>query len=625
MSTARPLRLKTETAKRVEKIAAESAPIVKVWVDNGIAHLDGLFDYLVPARFDAQVRVGVRISVDFAGRECEALVVERTEEGAQSGLKFISKVLSPTVVAPLGLFELVAEGCARWLAHPYDFLRSAVPPRVAGVDKLHQESVSRFKNTASSKVNKTYIHVQPHEDAIAKLAEFALSKVRTGSILIIVPEERELQRLAKVLGDKACVLSGALSRSVRYENYLRSIREPDLITIGTRSAIFAFPPDLKTIVVFREGAESHYEPRSPGWNTRDLALMRSAQSGCDLFFVGYSPALEIGLLIDKDEVKMLDKSNRLQVSNFESLNGELLPNRIFSPIRKALKSGPVLFLIPRKGYASSLMCKKCRNIATCECGGKLSRRKANAAPECVLCGKSQPSLKCRWCKSDALMMLGRGGERHTEEIGRAFPNIPTFYSTADSQIVDLPDSPALVIATAGMQPHVDGGYSAVVLLEGDSFFSYSDLRAQERARETFFIAAASVSKKGEVITVVNSSNPITAAITQWSPKVLATRELSERSELNFPPYSRSIAMEVENTEATSIVAGLKKALLDKRLPESTRVLGPAQRSGNISRILLTADLVDSDQLLKFVGDYIRHRAVTKKKSISLRVDPYSLT
>ena len=84
-------------------------------------------------------------------------------------------------------------------------------------------------------------------------------------------------------------------------------------------------------------------------------------------------------------------------------------------------------------------------------------------------------------------------------------------------------------------------------------------------------------------------------------------------------------MEVEDSEATSIVAGLKKALLDKRLPQSTRVLGPAQRNGNISRILLTADLVDSDYLLKFVGDYIRHRAVTKKKNISLRVDPYSLT
>jgi primosomal protein N' (replication factor Y) len=523
------------------------------------------------------------------------------------------------------LIQLVSKGCARWLAHPYDFLRSAIPPRVAGVDKLHQESANGFVNAKSSKGSKTYIHVQPHEDAITKLAEFALSKVKTGSILIITPEERELEQLAQALGDKASVLSGSLSRSVRYENYLRSISETNRITIGTRNAIFAFPPDLKTIAIFREGSESHYETRSPGWNTRDLAIIRSAQSGCDLFFVGYSPSLEIGLLIDSDEVKMLGKSNRLQVNNFESLNGELLPNRIFPPIRNALKSGPVLFLIPRKGYASSLMCKKCRNIATCECGGKISRRRITTEPECVLCGKSQPSLKCRWCKSDSLMMLGRGGERHTEEIGRAFPNIPTYYSTADSQIVTLPSAPALVIATAGMEPRMEGGYSAVVLLEGDSFFSYTDLRAQERAREIFFIAAALVSKKGEVLTVVNSSNPITSALIQWNPKVLATRELSERSELNFPPYSRSIVMEVENSEATSIVAGFKKALLDKRLPQTTRVLGPAQISGNVSRILLTADLVDSENLLKFVGDYIRHRAVTKKKSISLRVDPYSLT
>jgi primosomal protein N' (replication factor Y) len=223
------------------------------------------------------------------------------------------------------------------------------------------------------------------------------------------------------------------------------------------------------------------------------------------------------------------------------------------------------------------------------------------------------------------MMLGRGGERHTEEIGRAFPNMPTYYSTADSQILALPRSPALVIATAGMEPRVEGGFAAVVILEGDSFFSYTDFRAQERARELFFIAAASVKKEGEVITVVNSSNQITSALTQWSPKVLTSRELSERRELNFPPYSRSIAMEVENSEATSIVSGLKKALLDKRLPESTRVLGPAQSSGNNSRILLTADLFDSDNLLKFVGDYIRHRAVSRKKNISLRVDPYSLT
>ena len=622
MSTTRPLRLKTQTAKRIEKVAADIAPIAKVWVDNSVAHLDGLFGYLIPTRMDADVRVGVRVSVDFAGRECEALVVARGDQGATAGLKFISKVLSPTIVAPKGLLQLVESACTQWISHPYDVLRSAVPPRVANVDKAQRAIVRDVKEVVAARASKTFLHLQPHEDAIAKLAEFALLKVKSGSVLIITPEERELHLLSQALGDKACVLSASLSRSERYQNYLRSISEANLITIGTRSAIFSFPPDLQTIVIFREGAQSHYEPRSPGWNTRDLALMRSAQSGVDLFFVGYSPSLEIGALIEAGDVKLLGKSNRLKVINFESLNGELLPNPIFPPIRKALNYGPVLFLVPRKGYASSLMCKKCRNLATCDCGGKLSRRKANADPECGLCGKFYSSLKCRWCKSDVMMALGRGSERHSEEIGRAFPNFPTYLSTAESQILNLPGTPALVIATAGMEPKVIGGYSAVVLTEGDS---YSDLRAQERARETFFAAAALVGEGGEVITVVNSSNPITAALAQWNPKTMTMRELAELREVNFPPFARAVLMEVESSEATTLVAGFKKALFETRLPVSAKVLGPAQRSGTTSRILLTADLADSDLLLKFIAEYIRHRAITKKKNLYLRVDPYSLT
>jgi primosomal protein N' (replication factor Y) len=443
--------------------------------------------------------------------------------------------------------------------------------------------------------------------------------------LIITPEERELQLLAECLADNAIVLTASLSRTERYENYLRSISSTNQITIGTRSAIFAFPPDLETIVIFREGAQSHYEPRTPGWNTRDLAILRAQESGCDLFFVGYSPAIETGALAESGELNAFTKGNRLKVSNYESANGELLPGRIFTPIRSALKTGPVLFVVPRKGYASSLMCKKCRNVAKCECGGKLSRRSASAAPECVHCSKVYSSLKCKWCQQDVMILLGRGGERHLEEIGRAFPGFSAHFSNSESPITQLPRNPALVIATPGMEPHIVGGYSAVVLLDGDSFFSYSDLRAQERARETFFAAAALVSTSGEVITVVNSSNPITAALAQWSPKVLLARELTELRELGFPPFSRSIVMEVESSEATLIVAGLKKAILDGRAPASTKVLGPAQRSGAITRILLIAQIKDSEKLLKFFSEYIRHRAITKKKPLSLRVDPYSLS
>jgi primosomal protein N' (replication factor Y) len=224
-----------------------------------------------------------------------------------------------------------------------------------------------------------------------------------------------------------------------------------------------------------------------------------------------------------------------------------------------------------------------------------------------------------------MILLGRGGERHLEEIGRAFPGLPAYFSNAESPITQLPRYPALVIATPGMEPYIVGGYSAVVLLDGDSLFSYSDLRAQERARENCFTAAALVAPNGEVITVVNSSNPITAALAQWNPKVMMTRELTELREIGFPPFARSIVMEVENSEATLIVAGLKKAILDGRAPASTKVLGPSQRNGASSRILMIAQIKDGEKMLKFFSEYIRHRAITKKKAITLRVDPYSLS
>lgn len=224
-----------------------------------------------------------------------------------------------------------------------------------------------------------------------------------------------------------------------------------------------------------------------------------------------------------------------------------------------------------------------------------------------------------------MILLGRGGERHLEEIGRAFSGFPTFFSSAESPIANLERKPALVIATPGMEPHIVGGYSAVVLLDGDSFFSYSDFRAQERAREVFFSAAALTSDSGTVITIIDSSNPISAALAQWNPKVMLSRELTELREVSFPPFARSVVLEVESSEATLIVAGLKKAILDSRAPSSTKVLGPAQRSGSTARILLLAQIKDSDNLLKFISEYNRHRAIAKKKSISLRVDPYSLS
>jgi primosomal protein N' (replication factor Y) len=628
VSTARPLRLKSQEATRLDSQQALINPYIKVWVDTSVSHLDGSFDYLVPERLSDQVRPGIRIGVPFAGRDVEALVLERSDTTEVTNLKFISSVISPEVIAPAELIELIAAVSKRWICNPYDLVRAAIPTRVASVDKSKvaglQESTPKTLKK-SSQPNVSYLQLQPHEDSLEKLAQFALKESLKGSVLIVLPEERELLEVSKLLGDRATVLSSSLTRTERYANYLAALKTENAIVIGTRSSIFVTPRDLRTLIIYRENAQSHYEVRHPGWNVRDIALMRAESESLNLYFVGYSPSLEMAALIESSGAKYLSKKLRLSVRTFTPQNSELLPERIFTPIRSALKSGPVLFLVPKKGYASALLCKKCKNIAICSCGGKLSRRNQSSPPECVHCSKTYPTWSCSWCNEDKLILLGRGSIRHAEEIGRAFPGFAVINSDADGVIKEISDQRTLVIATSGMAPRYAAGYSAVVLLEGASFFSYSDLRGQERSREAFFEAASKVRNGGEVLIAIDSSHPIVASLSTWSPAHMYKRELIELESLNLPPFYRSVFLDMPVKEASAIAEGLKKSLLEKRIPDSSRILGPSIRNPETARVLITASISDFPRLTEFLSEYVKHRAITKKSPIELRIDPYSLS
>jgi primosomal protein N' (replication factor Y) len=627
VATARPLRLKREEAKRVDSAQAQRDPYVRVWVDTSVSHLDGTYDYLVPERLSQSVKPGIRLGVPFAGRDVEALVLERSDKSEITNLKFISSVISEELVASPTLITLISSISKRWICNPYDLIRSAVPVRVASVDKIFASEDRSSKGIDLVKKVKgetTYLQLSPHEDPLKRLSEFAVKAQSKGTVLIVVPEDRELEQLKIELPD-ALVLTSSLSRTDRYQNYLTAINGLNQIIIGTRSAIFLTPPDLATLIVYRENSQSHYEPRHPGWNVRDLALLRQCQEKLNLYFVGYSPSLEMARSIESGAIKLLTKKARLQVSTFPQSGSELLPERIFSPIRSALKLGSVLFLVPKKGYASALMCKKCRNLAICTCGGKLSRLNQSAHPACVHCSTTFSTWKCKWCNEDKLVLLGRGAIRHAEEIGRAFPGFPVINSDADTPVQEVMVENSLVIATQGMAPRCEGGYSAAVLLEGGSFFSYSDLRGQERSREAFFEAAGQVKAGAPVLVAIDSSHPINAALASWNPAHMYKRELSDLESLNLPPFTRSLTVDLLTSEASTVAEGFKKALLDSRIPASTKVLGPSIRGGDKARIILTALENDFPDLTQFVGEFIKHRAIAKKESIQVRIDPYSLS
>jgi primosomal protein N' (replication factor Y) len=639
--TPRPFKLRAQVGSSGKKNVTEILPVARIWVDTGLFHLDTPFDYWVPEELSRLAVVGARVHVEFGNSLQEGIVLERTESSSKMGnLKQILKVPSPNPVATPQTLELFALVATRWAGSAYDVIRSAIPSRVASVDK---EPSTRHANsslltplhplqskTLLQKKIRAFWALPPAIPRQQLIAELVAARYGFGQVLVIAPDERELnaieQELIALLSPESIVrLDGGLSRSDRYRNFLRVVRGETDIILGLRGAVFAPLNEGATIIVMGESSPSLHEPRAPGWNARDVALIRSSEMNANLILVGYSPSLEAARLIDTQWLTHISSKTRKNVVAIAPTMGALIPSRAFPIIRKALKEGPVLFLVPRKGYGNCVLCNKCRNVALCTCGGRLELIGSHENPRCVLCRTQYQGWKCRWCQGSDIYLASRGIDRFAEEIGRSFPNFPIINSSGEHIAESAPTSPCLVIATPGAQPKGYAGYAAVALLEGLRFFSHSELRSTEYSREVFFQSAAMGTSSSTTFVSFTPSHPIVAAIIRWDASPLVRMELREREEMNFPPYFRFICLDVATKDASRVQQGLVQAQGEQRLDMHVHIGGPHERSVGVSRIILSSPVANASSMINFVHELQRRRSISRKPPFAIRVDPYSLT
>ena len=628
--TSSPLRLRVQKVERGDGSASAHLPVARLWVDTGLSHLEPTYDYLVPQSLDADVSVGVKVLVDFSGRKVDGFVIERIDSSSVGNLKFIEKVTSPVPLLTAEVMELVTAVARRWGSIPSEILTAAIPPRVMAAEKgFTRESAAQLQDRSRSKnPSHSYYLFTPGENPIETIASWAVSRLSKGGVLVVLPELREVLALAEELSNLNAdfeVLDGSLPRSTRYESFLKVATGEAKLVIGTRSAIFSPIADLQTIVVFREGSESHYEKRSPGWNVRDVAILRSQLSAIDLTFAGFAPSSEVSLLIEDEAIALRGKRAKVNAMAYPQTQGELLPDRIFTPIRDALTRGSVLFLVPRKGYSQAISCTSCRNISLCDCGGRIYFGGPERGYICSLCNLSTSEWSCKWCKKSAANLLGRGNLRFAQEIGRAFPGFPVLSSDATHVVEQVENQRSIVLATAGMAPPVSGGYQAVVVLEGDNLFSQLDLRAQERAREAIMQSASLLSANGKALIVVDNAHPIVAGLSRWNLSPLLSRELREREQTQLPPYVHAIVLEIASSESSTFLSGIRSSISESRLPSSTRILGPTALDSEFSRIILTVSRDQGQELFDFLVTYRKKRGLAKKSIPRMRIDPYVLS
>jgi len=444
--------------------------------------------------------------------------------------------------------------------------------------------------------------------AARTLAELAAATVATGrSAIIAVPDYRDVEHVAHALAallppeDIARVDAGQ-SPADRYRGFLRTLEARPLAILGTRAAPAAPAHALGLIALWDDGDGLMAEQHAPGVHARDLALLRQSDTGCAIVLAAHARSTEVQRLVEVGYVRAVAPAGRhrrritptaQQVGADGPAAQARIPSTAWRAVREALESGPVLVQVSRPGYAPRLACTECGETARCRsCRGPLALRRSGTAPSCQWCGALAVDWACSTCESTRWRTVGRGSARTADELGRAFPGARIIVSDGDTPVRSVAAGRTLVVATRGAEPVAEGGYRAVLLLDGERMLARESLRVVEDCVRWWCTAAALAAPDAPVL-LVGVGGAVAQALALGEPERVAAAELADRRTLRFPPAVRVAAIAGEP-------AAVARASTEVAALEGVDVLGPVELGDDRVRAIVRFDYARGDEVARLL-------------------------
>lgn len=648
--------------------------VARVLVDSPLPQLDRLFDYEIPTELADTAVPGVRVKVPLrsAGRVIEGYLVEVGEAAdADRPLSAVDQVVSPVPVLPDRLYRLARRLADRAAGSAGDILRLAIPRRMVRAEKAFLAApvpvapvISAEQLRWAQDVLAAYPTLAGSLDGAARCAVDAPPRTLTlpdgtvvgawavlltaaavvnlaagRSAVLVVPDHRDQDQLAAALAAhlpaEAVVRDDARRPApARYAAYLRILADAPCVVIGNRSAVYAPAANTGLVALWDDGDPLLGEPLSPGVHARDAALLRQELEGGALLFAGHTRTTEVERLVGIGWVREVPatrrQSPRVVLSPPADGPGSArIPSSAFTAVRQALADGPVLVQVARPGYSPVVVCADCRRPARCaHCTGPLRARNARTRPDCAWCGRSSVGWRCTNCEGTGLRLASAGSERTADELGRAFPNTRVIIADADHPVLQVDARPALVVATRGAEPPADGGYRAVLLLDGERMLLADDLRIGEFCLRWWSNAAA-LATPGAPVHLVGVTGPAARALATWTQPAYARTELAERAPLKMPPTVRVAVVEGPPASVMQALAAVHADV--PALPEDA-ILGPVRVAGTddtLERALVRFDYASGAAVAKtlraaVVADAVRARRPRRggaaRNTLRVRVD-----
>ncbi|MEO1410183.1 MAG: primosomal protein N' [Bacteroidota bacterium] len=543
-----------------------------------------------------------------------------------------------------------------------------------GVVRLYSQAVSRIGAYEEALADAAPLSAQQVEALASIEAQFADKRVIllhgvTGSgktrvyteliqqtldrgeqVLYLLPEialsAQITRRLQKIFGDQALVYHSRLSNHERVEMWQKVLEGKPLL-IGVRSSLFLPFQKLGLIIVDEEHDTSYKQvDPAPRYNARDTAIYLGQVSGAKVLLGTATPAIETyhnaqrgkyGLVemperfggVELPEMQIIDAGTEQRHKKMHSH----FTNQLLDALREALDRGEQAILFKnRRGYAPTLRCVDCNWHSECKnCDVSLTYYQYSQNLRCHYCGFQRAMPKsCPACGSHQLVLRGFGTEKIEDELKILLPKARIRRMDFDTvrgkyahaQIIgDFEERRIdVLVGTQMVTKGLDFDNVGIVgVLSSDHLLQFPDFRASERAFQLITQVSGRAGRKrkrGKVlIQAFDLQHPILPEVLNNDFAGFFQRELQERAEFFYPPYSRLIQITLKHKSPELLNEGAKLFVGVLRQHLGERVIGPA-----VPGIPRVRNLFLLDVLLKLerqVGVLARTKQLIREASRTL--------
>ena len=324
---------------------------------------------------------------------------------------------------------------------------------------------------------------------------------------------------------------------------------------------------------------------------------------------------------------------------------------LISEIEKTIsKNEQVLIFQNRRGFSAYAECFNCHHIPRCrQCDVSLTYHKLKQKMICHYCGTHYPVERvCGQCHSTDIVFHGYGTEQIEEMVVDFFPEAHVVRLDSDvaqskKRVLEIfgeieSNRADILVGTNMISKGIDfKSITLIAVLSADGLLFYPDFRASERCFQILTQVSGRAGRRGGKskvkIQTFQIEHPLFEDVQKSDFHSFIQREMRERKEFLYPPYSKLIYLFLKHKEEMVVTKDAENvALLLKSKLGTKRVYGPEfdiipkVRGRYIKKIMLKIENGSSAKKAKEIVQKgileLKQKGILGTSRIEFDVDPF---